>query len=353
MPPIHQRWDTSGIGQGFRTTTTSWDYRWCIIAAIAAAVAVHAGIFLAMRRYRLPVAPTALLEKRTGVFETEIERLSIPQDVLKNLPSDTASSKKTDITSQPIKQLPDITAIAEAMQDRDFTATPTIKDPVRNLKLSMPSPGTAGDLLDKIDDVRSDIDASIAASMLSKPSTLSPSLMQPDEGQAIIDPLKDTGLAADLKADVMNSLKKGTGGNGGLEGFANLDDLINVQGPITADFKTMLRTDLLFDFGSSALRDGSRLSLMKLGMLIQTNGQAIFRLIGHTDTIGDAFANQRLSELRAEAVRDWLVSSLRIDARRIITEGRGENEPVPDIIGTAEEQQLNRRVEIHKSSTSR
>jgi outer membrane protein OmpA-like peptidoglycan-associated protein len=120
---------------------------------------------------------------------------------------------------------------------------------------------------------------------------------------------------------------------------------------VTGDFKTMLRTDLLFDFGSAQLRPDARLSLMKLGAIIQNNAGATFRLIGHTDTIGSPAANQTLSEARATAVRDWLVTSLRLDGTNIIVEGRGESEPLADINpnGTPEEQQLNRRVEIHKS----
>jgi outer membrane protein OmpA-like peptidoglycan-associated protein len=157
--------------------------------------------------------------------------------------------------------------------------------------------------------------------------------------------------SADLKDDVLKSLKKGSGGNGGLDGFASLDDLFNHKGPVTGDFKTMLRTDLLFDFGSAQLRPDARLSLMKLGAIIQNNAGATFRLIGHTDTIGTPATNQTLSEARAAAVRDWLVSSLRLDGTNIIVEGRGESEPLPDINpnGSPDEQQLNRRVEIHKS----
>jgi outer membrane protein OmpA-like peptidoglycan-associated protein len=117
------------------------------------------------------------------------------------------------------------------------------------------------------------------------------------------------------------------------------------------DFKAMLRTDLLFDFGSAHLRDNAKLSLQNLGMIIQTNGKAQFRLVGHTDTIGDDASNQKLSEARAQAVKDWLVNSLRIDGSHIIVEGRGKREPLPgvDPRGNADAQQMNRRVEIHKS----
>ena len=73
--------------------------------------------------------------------------------------------------------------------------------------------------------------------------------------------------------------------------------------------------------------------------------------MGHTDTIGDDASNQKLSEARAQAVKDWLTGSLRIDGSHIKAEGRGEKEPVPgvNLKGDAAAQQLNRRVEIHKT----
>jgi len=174
--------------------------------------------------------------------------------------------------------------------------------------------------------------------------------MKPDDDQLVVDASAFNG-GANVKDDIIKSMKKGSGGNNGLDGFKNLDDLVNYQGPIRGDFKAMLRTDLLFDFASAQLRSDARLSLMKLGMLIQTNSQAQFRLVGHTDTIGDDFSNQKLSEARARAVKDWLVGSLKLDGRHISVEGRGEREPLPGVNpnGSAAEQQLNRRVEIHKS----
>jgi outer membrane protein OmpA-like peptidoglycan-associated protein len=115
----------------------------------------------------------------------------------------------------------------------------------------------------------------------------------------------------------------------------------------------MLRTDLLFDFGSAALKPEARLSLLKLAAIIQSNSGAVFRLIGHTDNVGTEEANQTLSEARAAAVKSWLVETLRLDGANILTEGRGERELLPDTNpnGTAAEQAQNRRVEIHKTKS--
>jgi OOP family OmpA-OmpF porin len=64
---------------------------------------------------------------------------------------------------------------------------------------------------------------------------------------------------------------------------------------------------------------------------------------GHTDSIGPAEYNMRLSERRAESVKDYLTDKLDIDASRLDTKGYGESRPVADN-STKEGRQKNRRV---------
>jgi OOP family OmpA-OmpF porin len=66
---------------------------------------------------------------------------------------------------------------------------------------------------------------------------------------------------------------------------------------------------------------------------------------GHTDSIGTDEYNQRLSEARATAVKDYLVKEGRIDASRISTIGYGESKPVAPN-DTPEGRAANRRAEI-------
>ena len=334
----------------FHHPTTAWDLRWWILAAVGTSIAVNGALLMWMGNLHMGAQDEASVELRTGVFETELERLTIPQDVLQqpqNAPPDLTNA----VNNEPVKELPTIDQIAEALKDKDVLMTPVIQELAANTTLSKPAPGAAGDLVDDFSKTKSALDVDPKASLLSTSSSLKPSLMKPDDDQMLVDPSLLNSGAGDVKADILAAMKKGTGGNNGLDGFKNLDDLVNYQGPIRGDFKTMLRTDLLFDFGSAELRSNARVSLMKLGVLILTNDKAKFRLVGHTDTIGDEAANQKLSEARAQAVKDWLVTSLHLDGARIIVEGRGEREPLPDVSrqGDAATQQLNRRVEIHKT----
>jgi OOP family OmpA-OmpF porin len=344
------RWDAPAAGPGYRPHTTAWDLRWWIVAAVGTSIGVHTALFIWMNHFRIVEGERSSAELRTGVFETEIDRVTIPEQVLHE-PSDQPPDLTQEVNREPVVQdLPDISQIAEELRDKAVVLTPTIKEMAANVTLSRPAPGKAGDLVDDISKTRSSL-IDTSQSLLSKSTVLKPQFTKPADDQVLVDArVLDSGSAS-LKDNVLKSMKKGTGGNNGLDGFKNLDDLVNYAGPIKGDFKAMLRTDLLFDFGSAKLRDNARVSLMNLGVIIQTNNKAQFRLVGHTDTIGDDYSNQKLSEARAQAVKDWLVNSLKLDGRHIIVEGRGEREPLPgvDPRGNADAQQLNRRVEIHKT----
>ncbi len=348
----HPRWDALGSGSGFRTTATAWDLRWWILTAVLASVFVHGSLLLWMKRTKiaLPPASAPFLEAKTGLFHAEIERISLPQDILKNLTPEPLNLD-SKIPQSTTTAVPDITQLAEALKDQSVILTPTLSTPAANVTLSTPAPGTVGDLLDDPSALRSS-PADLPSSLLGRPSALDrPQRAAAD--QVAIDITEGNLAKTELTSDLLSSLKKGSGGNGGLDGFASLDDLVNHQGPIVGDFKTMLRTDLLFDFGSAELKPEARLSLLKLAAIIQNNPAAQFRLIGHTDTIGSDLANQALSEARAAAVKTWLVETLRLDGTHILTEGRGERETLPDIdpASSADAQAQNRRVEIHKTQS--
>ncbi|PZO31710.1 MAG: flagellar motor protein MotB, partial [Betaproteobacteria bacterium] len=73
--------------------------------------------------------------------------------------------------------------------------------------------------------------------------------------------------------------------------------------------------------------------------------------IGHTDSIGSDAYNQKLSERRAQAVKDYMVSK-GVAADRIQIKGMGESQPVADN-KTKEGRAKNRRVEIEFNATQK
>ena len=102
--------------------------------------------------------------------------------------------------------------------------------------------------------------------------------------------------------------------------------------------------DVLFASGQAQLVEGGRSSLEEVVDLLQTEPNKKIRVEGHTDSLGEADANLLLSEQRAQAVLDALVS-LGVASERISALGMGEDFPIAsneDEDGRAR----NRRVDV-------
>ncbi len=93
--------------------------------------------------------------------------------------------------------------------------------------------------------------------------------------------------------------------------------------------KITLQAETLFDFDKSVVRaDGkSKLNDEVVAKMKQYPEVEVVLVTGHADRIGKEAYNQKLSERRAAAVKDYLVSQ-GIDAKRIETAAKGESEPV-------------------------
>ena len=104
---------------------------------------------------------------------------------------------------------------------------------------------------------------------------------------------------------------------------------------------------ILFDSGSANLQPQSMGIIRQISQVLQQEAGMKLRIVGHTDSDGDTAANQKLSEARAQAVKDALVTVYGIDASRLAAEGKGESDPVSDN-GTPEGKAKNRRVVFTK-----
>lgn len=71
------------------------------------------------------------------------------------------------------------------------------------------------------------------------------------------------------------------------------------------------------------------------------------KITGHTDTVGDAKYNIKLSNRRAKSVYNYLMKIENIGHERFTTVAAGENQPLPDKNGTSP---FNRRVEFSSKS---
>lgn len=101
---------------------------------------------------------------------------------------------------------------------------------------------------------------------------------------------------------------------------------------------------LYFVSGSNQLTPESETEFARIKQEIAQRAASEVRVIGHTDRVGSAEANDRLSKVRAERVRDLLVAE-GVSGDKLEAVGRGEREP---LVPTADEvdEARNRRVEI-------
>ena len=146
---------------------------------------------------------------------------------------------------------------------------------------------------------------------------------------------------AEGASEIEKSKKKG------MQQFSEIDDLLASSGVLKKDTAPILMpTDLLFEYDSETLKPAAAETLTKLGSLIKKNALASFRIEGHTDSFGSDAYNNLLSLRRAEAVKNWLVASMGLDASLISTVGLGKSRLLTPASGDVRQQQLNRRVEI-------
>ncbi|MBT8149537.1 MAG: OmpA family protein [Pseudomonadales bacterium] len=114
--------------------------------------------------------------------------------------------------------------------------------------------------------------------------------------------------------------------------------------------KLTFDNEVTFDLNQSYVKPSFTSSLSKVAEVMEKYDSTA-RVVGHTDNTGAETYNQALSERRARAVKDYLVSNGVADYR-LTAEGRGEYEP-RDSNATAAGRALNRRVEIFVTPSAR
>ncbi len=102
--------------------------------------------------------------------------------------------------------------------------------------------------------------------------------------------------------------------------------------------------DVKFDFDRAEVKPGSYDDIRNLADFMKEYRQTTTVVEGHTDSVGTDAYNQRLSERRANAVRDVLVNEHGLESNRVDAVGYGESRPVADN-STEEGRAINRRVE--------
>ncbi|KAB2638623.1 MAG: OmpA family protein [Verrucomicrobia bacterium] len=301
-------------------------------------ILLHVAVFLVLDHLQIGhqySTQREIVTERMNVQQVEVrplepEKSAPPEDLV--IPPNNAAAL-----------LEEVDLLAKLPADHEVDIKPSILEPEYALRMTQPAaegePAATAQDFSAVMEIEAD---------LPDLGRMEQSLPPAAIGQITVDPGALQADEADLRKIADDLLKQGAHGkvkDGALDGVSSLDDLIGLPANVLVNKKTMLPSDLLFDFNSPNLRESAKVGLMKLGLLIDRNPALYCWIEGHTDLIGGDDFNLDLSRHRAEAVREYLVKALRMDGDKILARGKGKYEPLVKI-GNADEQAPNRRVEI-------
>ena len=327
-----------------------WSLKWWVMFALILSVVFHMMLVVGF--------DTLGISSVTPVQPRDVpERLRISEQVLKDqqaiqeIPEIIAPGNVPDMKAFEPK-LDDFDKLQELPKNQEIDLTPNVKEITNFIRANDPGDGAPGnpkgaDMAKLLAPATMDGPeiaaemASVRRDVLSKPISekqmlLDAGAVDPGEGGKM-----DSGLL-----DAVKSQSTTAASGARVKGFSNLDDLLGGGGKMGGSTAPILMpTDLLFEYGSDQLAEAARLSLMKLGFLIQKNPDSLFIIEGHTDSVGSAEANNILSQRRAQAVANAL-QRMGGASDRIGTVGYGKDYPIADN-NTDTNRALNRRVEVY------
>jgi outer membrane protein OmpA-like peptidoglycan-associated protein len=123
-----------------------------------------------------------------------------------------------------------------------------------------------------------------------------------------------------------------------------LDKIVDTRRTAFGLIMNLPESALRFDFNSAELRPEARETLSRIAGILMTSDNYGLAVHGHTDDVGTAEYNQQLSERRAEAVKQYLVSA-GIDPGIVTIKGFGKSSPIATGRDEASRAK-NRRVDI-------
>lgn len=336
------RWSDSRDIDGYRLPGPENLGRWAT-AAMLVSILLHVLVFFALDHVKIALGIQSSEVISTGpVNARQVEVIPFEADAVAPL-EDTITPP-----SESAALLEEIDLLDMLPVDQEIDLRPDVLD--AEFALSLSNPLAEGSL----DVEEMEISSSFALdSTLPEFGRMEEELRPAAVGQITVDPGAIQVDDTEMSRFTDELLKRGNEGlvdRGSLDGVKSLDDLLDLPPNLLLSQKTLLPSDLLFEFNSTELREGAKVGLMKLGLLIDRNPGLYCWIEGHTDLIGGDEFNIRLSKQRAESVKNYLVQSMRMDPDRIITRGFGRTQPLV-ATGDADEQAPNRRVEIRMRKT--
>ena len=354
-------WQNLKGSGSYKSEPTMKRYGWWVTLAILLSVLLHLVLFIVFERYiKIPEQVKAAPEEKTA--QTTREQVTVDEEMLRNIfeaekpvPQEEESMKDLDLTFEEDEppELPDLPPVVLLTSGTDSI--------VGNFALDAAALAPQVELSAVDVDVELDTqEADLSAMREELTESANSSVNQPE----LV--LKESDLPSGADSDkVLEEIARNVGGGSGTKirgRFKGLDSVLMQGGKVRSGDEFLIPTDLLFQFGEYRVREEAKLSLMKLGGIILANPKAVFVFKGYTDSIpfrprddrkpGEPSNNVELSKARAEAVKNWIVQSLSLQAAqdRMRTVGYGARNPL--VLPTGDPSQdrareaANRRVEI-------
>ncbi|MFC6646728.1 OmpA family protein [Granulicella cerasi] len=166
----------------------------------------------------------------------------------------------------------------------------------------------------------------------------------------------DRAAAAKAEADAERAKAEAAAAAANAQAASAKQDAAATREKLRAQLNNVLQTsenarglivnmnDVLFDTGKYTLKPGTQVSLAKVATILQLYPGLKVHVEGYTDSVGGDDYNQKLSENRANAVKDFLTQN-GVPADNVTSQGYGKTHPVADN-GTKEGRAQNRRVNL-------
>lgn len=336
------RWSDTRDADGYRLPGPEHLGRWAT-AAMFVSILLHVVVFFALDHVKIALGFRQAEEISTG-------QVNVRQVEVRPYEPENALPPEETITppNESAALLEEVDLLDLLPEDVEIDIATDVEVPEYALKLS--NPLAEGELSAPDTTVSSNFDLEADLPEFGRmESELKPAAV----GQITVDPgavQVDDGEMTKFTEDLIKRGNNGLVDNGKLEGIESLDELLDLPPNLLLSKKTLLPSDLIFEFNRAELRESAKVGLMKLALLIDKNPNLYCWIEGHTDLIGGEQFNIDLSQKRADSVKDYLVNSMRMNPDRIITRGFGKSQPLV-LEGDADAQAPNRRVEIRMRKT--
>ena len=330
-------WDSARMGAGRYQGSRRRKFGFWVLLAVSAAVLIHAVGLWALGRFNL------LFE--LADFEWTSQTFQVGK--IEELPEEVVAPVAENETIEPPKEAEDLlTEIEELIPELDDTEIDIVPD-LEKPKVAL-EPLKPAKIGEENGQLLEPLKAPEVQANLAELGRNEPIFTEVPEGRVIIEEGSISADIPDPDSFLKDAAVRGANGleeNGLMKGYTELGRYLNFDVDQLDKGRAALPSDLLFEFNRAELRQNARLGLMKLGMLIDRNPEMYCILEGHSDLFGTDSYNLELSHKRAQAVKNWLVSSLGLDSTHIIVRAYGRSKPKVQE-GDQDQQAINRRVDI-------